>query len=207
MPREASITFEAVAAIADGMVRAGGRPTARSVREELGSGGMATVLRHLQHWREVSSGQSDAAAVALPLSIAQAINLHVAATVKDATATELERYAHLRSEMDAVVAEGERLAARLKASEAEVTGLRVENATLAGQLQQMSGDLRERNAETKTLRKTLMEHEKALAVAVANLCSAEIAQARAQQQADDASQQLIKVLAARRKPQPKGAKS
>ena len=207
MPREASITYESVAAVAEAMVCVGGRPTARSVRDEIGTGSMATVLRHLQRWREVSAGQGDDAAATLPLLVVQAINLHLESAVKAATTKERERYALLRSEMDAVVADGERLATRITASEAAAAGLRVENATLTGKLQQVSSDLRERNAETKVLRKTLTEREKALAVATANLLSAEAARDRAQQQADDASKLLTKALAARRKVQPKVAKS
>lgn len=52
MPRESTITFNMVAAIADSLFKQGKKPTARAVREALGVGSMATVLKHLRQWAD-----------------------------------------------------------------------------------------------------------------------------------------------------------
>lgn len=51
MAREASITQEQVNAAADAIRAAGENPTAKAVRDRLGSGSMATVLRLWQNWK------------------------------------------------------------------------------------------------------------------------------------------------------------
>lgn len=52
MPRESTITYSMVAAIADSLFKQGKKPTARAVREALGVGSMATVLKHLRQWAD-----------------------------------------------------------------------------------------------------------------------------------------------------------
>lgn len=52
MGREATITYEQVAAAADAMKVAGSKPTSRAIRERLGNtGSMGTVNKLLQDWR------------------------------------------------------------------------------------------------------------------------------------------------------------
>ena len=52
MGREATITYEQVAAAADAMKVAGGKPTSRGIRERLGNtGSMGTVNKLLQAWK------------------------------------------------------------------------------------------------------------------------------------------------------------
>jgi len=57
MAREATVSQEEVNAVADGIRAAGIKPTARAVRDGLGRGSMATVLRLLHVWQ---SGQARA---------------------------------------------------------------------------------------------------------------------------------------------------
>ena len=52
MGREATISYEQVAAAADAMKVAGGKPTTRGIRERLGNtGSMGTVNKLLQAWK------------------------------------------------------------------------------------------------------------------------------------------------------------
>lgn len=50
MAREATITQEQVSAAANAIRASGTKPTARSVREQLGTGSMGTVHQFMQVW-------------------------------------------------------------------------------------------------------------------------------------------------------------
>lgn len=60
MAREASITFEQVAAAAEEIKNNGGRPNSRTVREILGMGSITTILKHLQAWGGTEVKQNQA---------------------------------------------------------------------------------------------------------------------------------------------------
>lgn len=73
MGRDAMITHEQVAAVADAMKAAGGKPTSRSIRERLGNvGSMGTINKMLQHWKAGQERQTVTALV-LPLALQRAI--------------------------------------------------------------------------------------------------------------------------------------
>ncbi|HEM7880099.1 TPA: DNA-binding protein [Burkholderia contaminans] len=55
MAREPNITQEQVSKTAEQIRDAGGRPTARAVRERLGTGSMATVLKFFQAWQDAQA--------------------------------------------------------------------------------------------------------------------------------------------------------
>jgi len=58
MGREATISYEQVAAAADTMKAAGSKPTSRAIRERIGNiGSMGTINRHLQAWRAWFAGR------------------------------------------------------------------------------------------------------------------------------------------------------
>ena len=65
MPREASITYEEVAAIAETIKAAGGKPNPRHIRERHGSGSLGTIHRLFQQW-EASQGRHADASATLP---------------------------------------------------------------------------------------------------------------------------------------------
>ena len=52
MPRESTVTYNLVAAMADSLFYQGKQPTARAVHEALGTGSMATINKHLQQWKD-----------------------------------------------------------------------------------------------------------------------------------------------------------
>ena len=65
MPREASITYEQVAAIADSIKASGGKPNPRQVRERHGSGSLGTIHKLFQQW-EAGQARQIEASLALP---------------------------------------------------------------------------------------------------------------------------------------------
>lgn len=58
MAREATITQEQVSAAANAIRASGTKPTARSVREQLGTGSMGTVHQFMQVWLADQKGQA-----------------------------------------------------------------------------------------------------------------------------------------------------
>jgi len=112
MAREAAIQQEDVFAAAEALKAAGQNITARAVRETLGRGSMATVLRHLQHWNALQ-GPRPVQAPALPSGLQRALADCIAAEVATARAAltqELESAVQaqkdLISENEGVLAEG-----------------------------------------------------------------------------------------------------
>lgn len=75
MARTSNITFGQVAQIADAMKAAGNRPTARAVRERIGSGSMGTIHKLLQQWTGKGNTQEDDEndAAELPVHIQNAL--------------------------------------------------------------------------------------------------------------------------------------
>jgi len=79
------------AAAADNIKAQGGKPTARSVRDALGTGSMATVLKFLQEWKGGQVRQCQAIDDTLDPSIARAISNQIAGKVQEATADATAR--------------------------------------------------------------------------------------------------------------------
>ena len=95
------------AAAADNIKAQGGKPTARSVRDALGTGSMATVLKFLQEWKGGQVRQCQAIDDTLDPSIARAISNQIAGKVQEATADATARLADLQAETDGVIVENE----------------------------------------------------------------------------------------------------
>ena len=72
MARDATISQQEVDAVAEQLRVGGERPTARAVRERLGRGSMATVLRYLQVWQAGQARPVDSA-VALPPALQRSL--------------------------------------------------------------------------------------------------------------------------------------
>lgn len=67
MGRDATVTYEQVAATADSMKSDGAKPTSRAVRERLGNtGSMGTINKLLGHWKSSQERQISAALVLPP---------------------------------------------------------------------------------------------------------------------------------------------
>jgi colicin import membrane protein len=79
------VTYEQVAAVAEALVHAGEKPTARRVRQELGAGSMGTITTALQKWRGEQPA-TEVAVLTLPDSIGSALAKLLAAEIEVAVA-------------------------------------------------------------------------------------------------------------------------
>lgn len=140
MARESTISFDQVAAAADIIKTQGGKPTARSVREALGSGSMATVLKFLQQWQGGQVRQSQAIDDTLDPAIVRAISNAIAGKVQEATADATVRLADLQAETSSVIVENERMGAEIEALATELATLQEQLAATAGRAQQLEVD-------------------------------------------------------------------
>lgn len=146
MAREASITYEQVAAVCNKIAAEGGSPGSRNVREVLGSGSSATILKFIQQWKGGQERQSQAIDDTLDPSVVRAISNQIAERVQAATADATVRLAELQSETNNLIADAERQAALVEAQAEMLATLQGEKATLAGRLAQVESDL-ERSAK------------------------------------------------------------
>lgn len=183
MAREPTITFEQVAAAAASIEAAGGKATSRAVREALGSGSMATVLKFLQQRSAGLVRTSQVIDEAIDPTIARAINAHVASKVQDATSAATAALAELQAETTILIAEGEHQAAELASVASDLAAAKEQISTYAGKFEQVSSDfervLREHAAERDMLRAELAaerercsDYKTQAAVAIAKLESA-----------------------------------
>lgn len=137
MGREASISYDQVAATAQALKLAGLKPTSRNVRERLGTGSMGTVHKHLQTWKAGRTGDTTAEDVSLPDSLQRAILHYVSIEVQASQAAlrmELADQQHAAAEL---AIENERLHAALGEKDAAIVGLQAERATVQGRLDQL----------------------------------------------------------------------
>jgi Plasmid replication region DNA-binding N-term. len=140
MAREATITQEEVNAVADAIRATGTKPTARSVRESLGTGSMATVLKYLQTWQ---AGQVKPVAhdMTLPPALTRSLVDFIGQEVAQAKAgLEADLAAALQGNSD-LIAESERQAASIEAQEKALEEAYCDKAELMGKLGQMESDL------------------------------------------------------------------
>lgn len=141
MGREATISYEQVAAAADTMKAAGNKPTSRGIRERIGNvGSMGTINRHLQAWRAGQERQI-ASALALPTALQRSILDFLGQELAGAKAMLESDLAEQQQEAADLAIENERQAADIEYKANELTTLHAELATLQGRLGQMEIDL------------------------------------------------------------------
>lgn len=146
MGRESVITQEEVNSVADQLRATGAKPTARAVREALGGGSMATVLKHLHVWQSHQVRAPDTQAV-LPVGLQRALVDFIAQEVASAKVTlEADLVTAQQANQD-LIAESERLAAALEREKSAVKTLQADKAELSGRLGQLTKDLEEVRAE------------------------------------------------------------
>lgn len=141
MGREATITYEQVAAAADAMKVAGSKPTSRAIRERLGNtGSMGTVNKLLQDWR---AGQERriANALVLPATLQRAILEFMDQELTGAKATLEAELAEQQQEAADLATENERQAGDIEDKAEAVTALQSELANLQGRMAQIEVDL------------------------------------------------------------------
>lgn len=147
MARESTITQDQVAATADNLKAQGIKPTARNVRDALGTGSMATVLKFLQQWQGGQVRQSQAIDDTLDPAIGRAISNQIVAKVQEATADATARLADLQAEADIIIAENERQTVEIGAQAGDLAALQEQHSALVGRAQQIGADATRTAAE------------------------------------------------------------
>ncbi len=140
MPREASITYEQVAACATTILAGGGKPTIRALRAQLGSGSLGTIHRLQQQWQAGHQPVPEAVP-SIPIAVERAIRDFAANEASLAKGECLEQLAESRAVADDLAAENERQAAQIAELHQEIFGLQTDKATQAGRLAQLDTDL------------------------------------------------------------------
>ena len=148
MAREATITQEQVNAVADQIRGAGGKPTARAVREALGGGSMATVLKYLQAWQSGQVRTPEAAPV-LPAGLQRALVDFIGQEVTTARASLEADLVALQQGNSDLIAENERQTTTLELQGEEIGTLQEERAELTGRLAQLTGDFEAEQAKSE----------------------------------------------------------
>ena len=140
MPREASITYEQVAACATAILAGGGKPTTRALRAQLGRGSLGTIHRLQQQWQ---AGRQPAPEVlrSIPVAVERAIRDFAANEAGLAKGECLEQLAESQAVANELAAENERQAAQIAELHQEVFELQTDKATQAGRLAQLDTDL------------------------------------------------------------------
>ncbi|WP_176072130.1 DNA-binding protein [Paraburkholderia phenazinium] len=139
MAREANITQDQVSRAAESIRDAGGRPTARAIRERLGTGSMATVLKFFQAWQDAQVRPAEAPVV-LPQALQRGLLDFVAAEV-DRSRAELHAELDIANQANAdLIVESERQSLIVENLTASLEAAHAEKAELAGRLAQVEAE-------------------------------------------------------------------
>lgn len=140
MAREATISQEQVNAAADAIRAGGTKPTARAVREAVGGGSMATVLKLLQVWQ---GGQVrvEEGPVVLPAGLQRALVDFIGQEVAGAKADLQSDLVVSQQANGDLIAESERQASTIELQAEALETVQAEKAELAGRLAQVESDL------------------------------------------------------------------
>ena len=152
MPREASITYDQVAAIADNIKAGGGKPNPRQIRERHGSGSLGTIHKLFQQW-EAGQAQPERA-LALPPPLQRAIVDFIAQELTAARAGLETMLSDAQTAANHLATETERLAGQIQALDESLANLRGENATLTGKIEQLEADLASARGEAAEAART-----------------------------------------------------
>lgn len=153
MAREASITQEQVNAAADAIRAAGEKPTARAVREQLGTGSMATVLKLWQNWqgRQIKPAEQ---ALVLPPALQRALVDCIGQEVSAARAgLEADLVTAQLAQAD-LIKESERQATTIELQAEALQAAQETQAAQAGRMGQLEVDLAKALGEAQQERQT-----------------------------------------------------
>lgn len=140
MGREASIDFEAVALVANKIKADGGKPNARNVREILGRGSMATVLKLLKQWQGGQMSHRHIDDDSLDSSITYAISSYISVKVQEATTDFTVRMAEMQSDADMLIGEYERQTEELMTQTNTLISLQQQHAEMTGRVEQLEAE-------------------------------------------------------------------
>lgn len=141
MGRSTNITFESVASAANSILAKGLTLTNNAVRNEIGSGSLATIGRHMQSYRagqtRISSGLDDT----LSPEVISVISNHIATKVQQSNANLVSIQVGLQTEFDDLLLECERQSVELESIEESHAALESEFAVLKGRASELESQL------------------------------------------------------------------
>ncbi len=141
MGREATITFEQVAAVADAMKTGGVKPTSRAVRERLGNtGSMGTINKLLGRWKSGQERQISASLV-LPPALQRVLLEFMDSELTAARATLEAELADQQQEASDLATENERQIIENESQAEAIELLRAEVSKHQGRAGQLESDL------------------------------------------------------------------
>ena len=153
MGRDATVTYEQVAGIADSIQAAGNKPTLRAVREQVGGGSMGTINKLLQEWRATHERRA-AVDMTLPPALQRALLDFMGTEIAGARAPlEAEIADHQATTAD-LATENERQAETIRDLSAQIEGLTADRAGIEGKAAQLAADLATAREEITRERQT-----------------------------------------------------
>jgi chromosome segregation ATPase len=167
MGRESTISYDQVAAEADAMIANGDKPSARGIRERLGTGSMGTIHRFLQEWREVRRGASDASAMTIPPALQRALLEFMEQELTARLAPAEARLAEQQQAANDLALEVERQAEQIASQADDLARLAEEKAAAEGRATQL-------DAELAAARKEAVSERQAAEIARTELAKAQL---------------------------------
>ena len=158
MARTSNITFGQVAQIADAMKAAGNRPTARAVRERIGSGSMGTIHKLLQQWQgKGSEADEETEAAELPNHIQSALMDFIGTEIATACEPLNEELQVAKSDLEEIALDNERLNRAYDQQCADVERLMSDLGNAKGQLMTIKDEFAEVKTEKERLQSVVNE--------------------------------------------------
>ena len=158
MARTSNITFGQVAQIADTLKAAGTRPTARAVRERIGSGSMGTIHKLLQQWAgKATAEDEDGEGPELPSSIATALMDFVSTQVAEACEPLNEELQAAKDTADQIAEDNERMHIAFDEQGRELVNMLEKFAASNATLEQTRAVLADHESEVFKLRAQVSE--------------------------------------------------
>lgn len=140
MGRESTISYEQVATAANVLSASGTKPTVRNVHNQLGTGSMGTVAKHLRTWRDCQVDHADQS-IALPPALNGAIVDFLRIEIGRAKEAFEVSLADERQAATDLAAENERQSIEIDDQAMAIDSLRSEAARAAGRISQLTADL------------------------------------------------------------------
>ena len=166
MGRLADVEFNDIASVANKMLLAGEKPTARKILAELGMGSMSTIQTHFKQW------QSDQA-LHLPAinhenlspDISRAINLTIFNKIKEETANLNDILEEEKATCMQIQKEYEQLSVDFETQATALSNMETQYAELVGRAEMLESSIKHSVSELANERKSAESARTALAIA------------------------------------------
>lgn len=185
MGRPALISYDEVAAAADSILAKGAKPTQDAVYEALGrKGGMGTINKLFNQWKENRPRQVAEVVSELPLSITKTINDEIERRAADARSEIQVELIEVKAERVSLANELERLNDINGDLEDKITDFTTINSELNGKAEQQTGEI-------KTLTDSVFREQGAAESARIELAKAQI---RIENEAKNLAEQQVEII-------------